>query len=133
MNFKLGKTMDECGRESEPSFYIRSNTSPGWRLQMCNGEPIQIDADYQIEAPGVLLSISNKAFYTRIHMNPSDAIKLGEELVALGKSALPHDYDSWQEKRTMKDIAENHPELLKKTKDKLFREYAEAEFPELRK
>jgi len=114
-----GLVMDECGDKMEPRFYIRSNTLPEWRLEMLPSNPfdknlIEIEADHQIEAPGVVLTVSNRAFYTRLYLNPSDAIKLGEALVELGKSALLHDYDSWQEKSVMGDITQNHPELLKK-------------------
>jgi len=127
MMLPLGKVMNECEEENEPTFFIQSNTTPEWKLVMYKHESIQVRVYHQIEAPGITLTISNTAFFTELAMNPSDAVKLGEELVALGKSALPHNYKSWQEKNLIKNVRENYPELIKRKEKELLEEFYKIE------
>lgn len=109
MNITLRKVMDECGRMEFPDYRIRSNSGGEWLLFVPNSEPAKISIEEGIETPSVRFSISNKAFYSSITLNSQDAIDIGLELIALGKSALNHNYDSWQVWSHFNDLVKRDP------------------------
>jgi len=109
MNITLRKVMDECGRMEFPDYRIRSNSGGEWLLFVPNSKPAKICIEEGIETPSVRLAISNEAYYSSITLHSQDAIDIGLELIALGKTAQKHNYDSWQVSTLFDDLAKRNP------------------------
>ena len=128
MKFSPGKVMDECGEMSQRSFFIRGNTHPEWRLD-AGKIPYSVEIEDSIEAPGVTITIQNRAYYVQISLSPTDAVTWGEALAAKGKAAIPHTYGSWVEKSLLEDAEKALPMVVKKQKEELITKYLQMEEP----